>query len=82
MQIGVMESESPEPEVHINLLGKQTNQLDEIEVGSGVRIVIEGKVSSYGEEQYGGNLSGHVCVKSYRIRVIPTDNQFEELVEE
>lgn len=68
--------------MHLSLEGSQLKQLDKVDLGEGVRVVIEGVVTSWGENEYDGRVQGHICVEYTRMRLVPTDNEFSRLVED
>lgn len=70
------------PCVYLDLKGSQTKQLEGVEVGTGVKIVLQGKVISVTERDVDGRYSGTLEVEYSRMRVIPESNEFGELVED
>lgn len=70
------------PCVYLDLKGSQTKQLEGVEAGTGVKVVLVGKVVSVTERDMDGRYSGTLEVEYSRLRVIPESNEFGELVED
>jgi DUF917 family protein len=69
------------PTVHLELRGAQTKQLDKVEAGATVEVVLKGKVVSVTERDEEGVYSGSCCIEYTRLKLLP-DNEFSELVED
>lgn len=68
------------PCVYLDLKGSQTKQLEGVEVGAGVKVVLVGKVVSVTERDNDGRYSGTLEVEYSRMKVLPEDNEFGKLV--
>ncbi len=70
------------PCVYLDLKGAQTKQLEGVEAGTGVKVVLVGKVTSVTERDEDGRYTGSLAVEYSRLQIIPEDNEFADLVEE
>lgn len=77
----MMNGGSP-PCVYLELKGAQTKQLEGIEAGTGVKVMLQGKVVSVTERDIDGRYSGTLEVEYSRMQVIPESNQFADLIED
>ena len=68
------------PCVYLQLKGSQTKQLEDVEPGSGVKVVLTGKVVSVTERDEDGRYSGTLEVEYSRMKILPEDNEFGKLV--
>jgi hypothetical protein len=70
------------PCVYLDLKGAQTKQLDGVEAGTGVKVVLVGKVKSVTERADGERYTGSLEVEYSRLTIIPESNEFGDLVED
>lgn len=70
------------PTVYLDFKGSQMKQMEGVEAGTGVKIVLKGKVISVTERDDDGVYSGTLSVEYSRLAVQPESNEFAALVSE